>query len=144
MKPEFDFDKYIWQIQFQPRKIFPSKEPSCHTTIDLLNRVLIVRKTDSITHIVSEQIYEISDADYEQLLPHTEIEKIQSFERKSAEELKWSDWGYRDGWWLDYSYFTHEVPPRIDGTLGRIYKENPLEEIVNWILRTFSETELWL
>lgn len=144
MEPKFDFDKYIWQIQFQPWNILPSIEPSSHLTIDLLNKVLIVRKTDANTYMVSEQIYEISDADYEQLLPHTEIEKIKSFEGKPADELKRSDRGYRDGWWLNYSYFTREVPPRIDGTLGRIYRDNPLEEIVNWILRIFPEEELWL
>ena len=37
MEKEFDFEKYIWQIQFRPRFMFPENRSFC-ATVDYLNR----------------------------------------------------------------------------------------------------------
>lgn len=138
---KYDYEKYIWQIQFRPWYIVP-EDYTYNTTIDYINRLLTIRKTIRNTHMVNEQIYEIDDEDYKELLTFSEIEKMQKFENVPEEELRKRDRGYRDGWRLKYSYFTHGVPPRTDGSLGQLYEGNPLEDIVEWIRKNFPDADI--
>lgn len=135
---KYDYKKYIWQIQFIPRHILSKSTDSI--TIDFVNRHVIVRKTDSDTIITKIQTYEINEKDFETIIPFIEINAIKSYGEKEADE-RGTVVGYRDGWRLEYSYFTQEVPPRGDGILGWIDKDNPIEKIVEWLKKTYSGIE---
>lgn len=133
-----NYDNSIWQIQFC---MYPylSRECKYNMTLDLENKLLVTRKTLRSKRIVYEKIYEIADNELKALHNLVDLEKIKSFEAKEFEELKDLELGYRDGWRLEYSYFTNGRPPRIDGILGAIYKDNPMEDIVKWIKDTFPD-----
>lgn len=142
MDKEFDFEKYIWQIQFRPWYIIPG-EYTYNTTIDYIGRMVTIRKTITNTHMVNEQIFDFEDdKSFDELLSYSEIAKLHEFEKLSEEELKSRDRGYRDGWRLRYSYFTHEVPPRIDGSLGTIYDDSPFEKIVDWLRENLPDADI--
>ena len=129
----FDYEKYIWQIQFHPVHSFPGKY-SYNTTIDYLKRVLIIRRTNADTkRTKTKEIKLMDNSRFEELLRLSEISKIREFERKSDDELRNLDMGYRDGWKLHYCYFTHDDPPMTEGVLGTVYKGNPIEGIDKWI-----------
>lgn len=139
---EFSYEKYIWQIQFQPWYIFP-KEYTYNLTIEYLNRTIAIRRTPSNAQTVKEKIYEIdNDESYEELLSYSEISQIRKYENTPEDELRQFDWGYRDGWRLKFLYFTKDDPPRTDGTLGTIYKGNPLEEILGWVRKNIAESDV--
>ena len=40
------------------------------------------------------------------------------------------------------SYFTHEVPPRVDGSLCTIYDDSPFEKIVEWIRKNLPDADI--
>ena len=113
MEQEFDYDKYIWKIHFRPWFIIPG-EYTYKTTVDFVERLLTIRKTITNTHMVNDQIYDLDDDSFSELLSFAEISKIREFENKTEEELKKLDRGYRDGWRLQYSYFTKDIPNKTD------------------------------
>ncbi len=130
---EFDYEKYIWKIQFQPAHIFTEKY-SFITIIDYVNRALVIRRTNEDTKRTKTKEIKLSDKKcYEELLHLSEISKIKEFENKSADELRKLDSGYRDEWHLHYCYYTHGDPSEIEGELSTIYKGNPIEGIIEWI-----------
>lgn len=144
MNQDFDYEKYIWQIQFRPWYIIPG-EFTYNTTIDYVGRMVTIRKTITNTHMVNEQIYDFENNEsFNELLSYSEIAKIHEFEDLNEEDLKKRDRGYRDGWRLKYSYFTHEDPPRTDGSLGSIYKDSPFEKIIDWIYRNLPDADIKL
>ncbi len=139
---EFDYEKYIWQIQFQPIHIIPEKY-SYNTTIDYLNRVLTIRRTNVDANRTRTKTIKLTDKDnFEKLLSLSEISKIREFENKSADELRKLDRGYRDGWSLHYYYYTHEAPSVEEGILGNIYQGNPIEGIDEWIHQYVTNDEV--
>ena len=133
----FDYQKYIWQIQFEPMTILSSRKYTYNTTIDYITRTVIQRRTNTLSRKTKEKIRHISEKQYKELIEFSSIEKIRDFEHKSKNELHTVGCGYRDGWSLAYSYFTKEDPPRIDGRLSTIYRGNPIEEIAMWISKEF-------
>lgn len=142
MQQIFDHKKYIWQIQFCPWYT-DSVEYTYNTTIDYIGRTVTVRKTIINTQMVKEQFYDLKDSDaFDELLSYSEIALLRDFEQLSEEDLKKRDRGYRDGWRLKYSYFTHDDPPRIDGSLGTIYEDSPFEKIVEWIRRNLPDADI--
>ena len=142
MEQAYDYEKYIWQIQFRPWYIIPG-EFTYNTTIDYVGRMVTIRKTITNTHMVNEQIYDFEDDDsFDELLFYSEIEKLHGFEELSEAEMKSRDRGYREGWRLKYSYFTHEDPPRVDGSLGAIYDDSPFEKIVEWIRKNLPDADI--
>ena len=139
---EFDYEKYIWKIQFQPACISTEKY-SFITIIDYVNRVLLIRRTNENTKRTKTKEIKLSDKKcYEELLHLSEISKIKEFENKSADELRKLDSGYRDGWSLCYCYYTHGDPSEIEGELSTIYKGNPIEGIIGWIYRYVPNAEV--
>ena len=142
MEQEFDYEKYIWQIQFRPWYIVP-REHTYKTIIDCVKRTVTVRRTITNTYMVNERIYDFEDDEnFEELLSYSEIAKIHEFESLSDDELRGKVCGYRDGWGLKYSYFTHEVPPRIDGFLGWVYWDSPFEKITEWLRRNIPDENI--
>ena len=140
---DFNFEKYIWQIQFYPSFI-GYRDCTYNITLDYLNRLLFIRITDNNTQTMKERIYDIDDESFEELLSYSEISKIQAFENKSEVELNELETGYRDCWMLKYHYFTHDKLPRADRSLIRIYTGNPIEDIAKWIRRVCPNETLWL
>ena len=139
---EFDYEKYIWQIQFVPSYIWHEKY-AYNTTIDFVKRLLIVRKTLKNENTTSKKIYSIdNDESYEKLLELSRISDIQEFESKTEDEQRAYYKGYRDGWLLYYSYFTNGKPPRTDGILSELYKGNPLEEIIDWVRKNYDDPDI--
>ena len=138
----FDYKKYIWQIQFQPAHIIQGKY-DYDTTIDYLNKVIIIRRTNTDTmRIKTKEIRLTDNSRFEDLLQLSEISRIREFENKSDDELSKLDIGYRDGWKLRYAYFIHDDQTKIEGTLGSIYKGNPIEGIAKWIHQYASFDEV--
>lgn len=122
---KFDYEKYIWQIQFRPWYVIPEK--CTHSAaIDYLNRCLIVRKTMTNTGMVNEKVYDIDSEIFHELLSYSEISKINAFENQTENDLNDHSRGYRDGWRVKYSYFTKGALPRTDGSFGIYDRENPL------------------
>ena len=143
MEKEFDFEKYIWQIQFRPRFMFPENRSFC-ATVDYLNRRLIFSESNTDSHSTDEVIFSIDDDKrFAELLSYSEISKIRQFEAIPGKELWKQAYAYRDGWRMEYYYFMRGVPPRVDGRLGPICKENPLEEILQWIRRNVPQDNPW-
>lgn len=134
-----NYQQYIWQFQFHPGH-FLRKEIPYFVTIDYINRKLTINRIDPISSESKSQCFDISDDEFEGLLQYSEIEKIREFENKSEEELSVLEEGYRDGWYVEYSYYTQDVPPRTDGALHTLHKENPLEKLVNWAMVYVLET----
>lgn len=143
MVQQFDYKKYIWQIQFEPMTVIPSSKYIYHTTIDYINRIVIQSRTNTLSLKTKDKVRKISNRQYQELLDYSTIESIKAFNAKSEKELLTLDCGYRDGWYLPYSYFTKEDPSRIDGLLGTIYKGNPIEDIAKWISKEFPLDGFW-
>ena len=142
MEQEFDFEKYIWRIEFRPWYIIPG-ELTYNTTIDYVARMVTIRTMTTNTHMVNEQTYNFEDDEsFDELLSYSEIKKLHEYEALSEETLKRLDRGYRDGWRLKYSYFTHEVSPRVDGSLGIIYENSPFEKIIKWIRKNLPDADI--
>ena len=142
MDQEFDYEKYIWQIQFRPWYKIPG-EFTYNTTIDYIGRMVTIRKTITNTYMVNDQIYDFEDDEcFDELLSYSEIKKLHEFEKLSEKELKNKDRGSRDGWQLKYSYFTHDDPPRVDGVLSTIYDDSPFEKIVEWIRNNLPDADI--
>ena len=139
-RKEFDFEKYIWQIQFHPRSAFPNlivSKVSETVTIDYLNRQVIFKKTFTDTQMTQKEAVNIDGESFRELLQFSEIAKLREFEETPEKELHC--YSYRDNWILEYYYFTVEEPHRTDGCLSGIYENSPFEEIVNWIIRHYPE-----
>ena len=146
MSSEFDYTKYIWLIQLRRKSMFfLSLPPSAYVQtadVDYVNRRIILRETDKHEQVTKEQIFVIDDEEsFAELLTYSEITKIREFESLDETELALFDRGYRDGWYMEYSYFTKDDPPRTDGRVTGIYKNNPIEKIAGWICRNVPEDE---
>lgn len=139
MSKEYDFEKYIWQIQFQHHGLF-SLLPDGNITINYLKRVVIVKDIDNREKVVNVRTYEIEDVQFEQLLELSMISKLREFEGKSKDELMDLECGFRDeGCFMIYSYFTHGEPPRTDGALRVFYSGSPFEAILRLVYLIIRE-----
>lgn len=137
-----DYSRYIWQIQFQTKSCFETMFPSFSvetTTIDYMDRRCVISRTDKHTQTTVDQIVPIDDDDaFAELLSYSEIAKIREFENMDEEDRQPFDRGYYDGCRLEYTYFTMEDPPITQGTIGRIYENDPIEQIIDWVHRYVS------
>ena len=128
----FDFDKYIWQIQFHTYDVLSSTYISSKI-IDYLNKIAIVKDVNILTGEVEEATYTIRKDRFKGLLELSEIKKIIEFEAKSPKELESLNNGYRDGCKLEYTYFVQKGSLIHSGDLHYVYDENPIEEILKWV-----------
>lgn len=140
MNKAYDYNKYIWQIQFRARHAIESMyRRKYNTIIDPVNRMVILHETDTLFHETNTQYFEITDEAFAELLPLLSIQLNREFELLPEEVL--IDQGYRDGWSLRYTYFTKENPPKRDGALMDYLQDDPLEEVVNWLHKHYCTVE---
>ena len=133
-------DNYIKKIWFRSWYDKP-REYTTAITIDYEDRLLTIRKTLTGTNLVNEQIYEIENEAFEQLLTVSKVDDIKKFESLSEEQLARREDGLRKGWYVKYRYYEGPDMIKTEGFLDAYYEGNPIEEIAAWVMDFLNNFE---
>ncbi len=130
-----DYKKYPQMVLLKPRHMFGIRNGDVSSiNIGLDSREITIRKIKKVNEI-NERIYEIDDNAFQKLLEFFTIDAIESYNPipESNHVDKWD--GYRDaGYHIDYRiFFNNHNPLYVEGTLTRIFNDNPMEKLLNWL-----------
>jgi len=140
----FDPQKHILQIQFKTVSIPFSGRDLKTITIDFRRQILIIGETDPINKKTHEKNIKIDQKNFLKLLPYAELKIIRDFEAIERDMTTETFVGYRDLYWVEYTYYSMSQPTIIHGTLSWIYEDNPIEKISEWIQEFIPEEDIRL
>lgn len=133
-----DYSKYPYLIQLYPRPMFGPHYDGRVSNIDINidAKEITIRKVKQSA--VNERIYEIEDDSILKLFEFFSIDAIENFEAIPEENLMDMWTGYRDeGYKIEYYlFFENHDPLRIEGTLTWIFKNYPMEKLLDWLRET--------
>ena len=133
-------DNCIRKIWFRPWYDEP-REYTNAITIDYEECLLTIRRTITGTTLVNEQIYEIEEESFEQLLANSNVVDIKRFESLTEEDLEKRKCGQRDNWFVRYRYYEGPNLIKTEGILDAYYEGNPIEEIFAWMMEFLNKKE---
>ena len=135
---EFDASKYPVRIEYRDCHVFP-QEFRNELTVDLETGHIITKKIKTAVNKVTIKNIEISENDTDVLRELVSIQKLNDYEQ--LPQSKKTDRGYRDGWHTKYRIVLKN-DTAMTGSLSNIYKESPLEKVLNYLREHYPKIEM--